>query len=155
MLKKERNGIQRWRCCSIYQNVKWRKHQESRGDQISSNSSITVIPITLFPRTVSRRKKYTTHALPFSKREYQTINKRVEWETKKENRFRSAIPAPLGRRSQSFSLFFFHRGGTWGLRRVCSQPNGNSPMQKKTRLPVLTERRRERKARFVIRTQGE
>ena len=48
-------------------------------------------------------------------------NKKVEWETKKRTVFRSAIPAPLGRRSQSLffflslslSLSFFTAAGTW------------------------------------------
>ena len=108
-----------------------------------------------FPMYGKQEKKYTTHALCFSKREYQTKQKSRVGNKKKREPFslghtRTARPAkPI------FLSILLHRGGTWGLRRVCSQPNGNSPMQEKTRLPVLTERRRERKARFVIRTQGE
>ena len=116
-------------------------------------------PSHFSPRTVSRRKKIhypRTLLLKTGISNKQKKKSRVGTK-KKENRFRSAIPAPLGRRSQSLSLFLFHRGGTWGLRRVCSQPNGDSPMQKTDPItcPDRTKRERERKARFVIRTQGE
>ena len=154
---REGNGIQGWRCCSIYQSSsedvsKMEKalHQESQGDHISSTSSITVIPIPI-PCTVTRRKKthYTTHALSITKRAKQTTTQKKlsggkKKKKKKENRFRSAIPAPLGRRSQSFSLLFllsprWDLGSTYGgyvANRMVTRP-----CRKITRLPVLTERR--------------